>query len=226
MKSTRFPLRLSRPVLLGGMLWILSLEFFVGQAVAQFAWVGPPPYSIVSDAVSNLGVTACGTVSIGGASGYYCSPLYYVMNASFVVTGLALLLGLWFARAAWPTDGAMKAGLALVAVAGAGKVVVGLSPANVDFTVHVLGSLGIIVGDIGMIVTGRALLASWRGLGRVTEVLGVVGLLGILVFFVAGHSGFGGVLERVGDYPLVVWAGAVGLTLVMRWRRQAVMAAR
>ncbi len=35
-----------RGVLLGAILWILSLEFFVGQAVAQAAWHAP--YSMLT----------------------------------------------------------------------------------------------------------------------------------------------------------------------------------
>ena len=45
------PSRLS--LLLGGGSWILTLLYFIGQAVAQAAWT--TPYSLIDNRVSNLG---------------------------------------------------------------------------------------------------------------------------------------------------------------------------
>src|SRR5580704_160043 len=100
-EAARFPLRLNRETMLGGALWILTIVFLVGQVIAASAWKGPPAYSVLNDAISDLGVTACGTVSIAGTPGYYCSPLHDVMNASFVLTGVFITLGVYFTRAAW-----------------------------------------------------------------------------------------------------------------------------
>jgi hypothetical protein len=102
-------LRLSRETLLGGVFRVLSMEFLVGQVIAQSAWKGSQ-YSVINDAISDLGVTVCGTVSIGGVPGYYCSPLHDVMNASFVLTGAFIVLGAYFTRAAWPWSRSMRSG--------------------------------------------------------------------------------------------------------------------
>lgn len=88
-----------RGVLLGAILWILSLEFFVGQAVAQSAW--HTPYSMLTNSISDLGNTACGTwppasVNLarpGLSASYVCSPRHAVMNVSFIVAGVLILLG-------------------------------------------------------------------------------------------------------------------------------------
>jgi hypothetical membrane protein len=72
-----------KELLLGGLFWILSLEFFVGQAIAQLAWSGSP-YSLVNNVISDLGITVCKTVK----GDYMCSPLNAVMNASFIITGV------------------------------------------------------------------------------------------------------------------------------------------
>jgi hypothetical protein len=45
-------------LLLGGGSWILTLLYFIGQAVAQAAW--RTPYSLIDNRVSDLGNTACG----------------------------------------------------------------------------------------------------------------------------------------------------------------------
>ena len=67
----------------GGLCWLLSLEFFVGQAVAQAAWTGAP-YTLVNNEVSDLGITVCETVK----GQYLCSPLHTLMNASFILAGV------------------------------------------------------------------------------------------------------------------------------------------
>jgi hypothetical protein len=171
---------------------------------------------MISDAVSDLGVTVCGTVKIGGLSGYYCSPLYLAEDAGFVITGLAIFLGVCLTRDVWPRSRSSDAGLVLLALAGVGKVAAGLSPADVDLTIHLLDILGIVLGNIGMIMVGRALRVEARRVARFTEALGVIGLIGILGFLVGSHSGIGGLLERMGGYPLIIWAAVIGMTLVAR----------
>ncbi|MDA4137490.1 MAG: hypothetical protein OK449_10920 [Thaumarchaeota archaeon] len=42
MEKPGFSARLTKEVSVGGLCWILSLEFFIGQAVAQIAWTGAP----------------------------------------------------------------------------------------------------------------------------------------------------------------------------------------
>ena len=211
-----FPTTLTRSTLLGGTSWIVSLSYFVGQAIAQLAWKGPPSYSMISNSVSDLGVTVCGTVKIGGLPGYYCSPLYLAENAGFVITGVAIFLGVCLTRDIWPRSKSSDAGLVLLALAGVGKVAAGLSPANVDLTIHLLDILGIILGNIGMIIVGKALRVEARRVARFTEALGVIGLIGILGFLVGSHSGFGSLLERIGGYPLIIWAAVIGITLIAR----------
>jgi hypothetical protein len=80
-------------------LWILTLEFFAGQAVAQAAW--RTPYSLLTNSISDLSNTACGSwppasvhlASLGLSATYVCSPRHSVMNVSFSATGVLILLG-------------------------------------------------------------------------------------------------------------------------------------
>ncbi len=171
---------------------------------------------MISNSVSDLGVTTCGTVKISGLPGYYCSPLYLADNAGFVITGVAIFLGVFLTRDIWPRSKSSNAGLVLLALAGVGKVAAGLSPANVDLTIHLLDIPGIVLGNIGMIMVGRALRVEARRMARFTEALGLIGLIGILGFLVGSHSGIGGLLERIGGYPLIIWAGVIGITLIAR----------
>lgn len=84
-------------LLLGGGSWILTLLYFIGQAVAQGAWT--TPYSLIDNRVSDLGNTACGRTL---ANTYICSPLHAVMNTTFVLTGVLILVGLFLTRSIWP----------------------------------------------------------------------------------------------------------------------------
>jgi hypothetical membrane protein len=64
-----------------------SLQYFVAQVIAASAW--EPPYSWRLNAISDLGAVGCGPFD--GRS--VCSPLNGVMNASFILLGLAMTAG-------------------------------------------------------------------------------------------------------------------------------------
>ena len=118
------------------------LQYFVAETAVIGAWAGPEPYSRRTGFISDLGAVSCGIFD--GRS--VCSPLHWLMNASFVVQGLGMLLGalllssalLWVA--ARPACGCRPATpgavpwCAAVAVAdpdrtaGAGTMIVGLVP--------------------------------------------------------------------------------------------------
>ena len=156
-QSSRMPSRLG--LLLGGASWILTLLYFIGQLVAQAAW--KTPYSLLDNRVSDLGNTECGRTL---ANAYICSPLHAVMNATFVVTGVLILLGLFVTRSIWPRRRLTTWGLILLGVAGVGRILIGLSPENVNVLFHVIGALNIPTGNAAMILLG---LAIWHEhLGR------------------------------------------------------------
>ena len=216
--NRQFPRRLDRQTLIGGAFWLLSLEFLAGQVIAASAWKGTQ-YSVVNDAISDLGVTVCGTVNIGGVPGYYCSPLHDVMNASFVFTGACIVLGVYLIRSAWPWSRKMRYGFTLLTLAGIGKAIAGLNPANVNFTLHSLGSLGIPVGDFGLILVGLAFLGKARRLGAFSLTLGVAGALGFAYFLVGKSAPWVvGASRQLSNHH---WCAAPGLCFVLWSRRSA-----
>jgi hypothetical protein len=103
----------------GTVCWLLGLEEFVGQGIAQAAWT--TPYSLSQDYISDLGVTRCGTYRILGETSYICSPLHDVMNVSFVLAGLFMVAGVLLLRGIWPRRPLATAGLVLIALAGVGR---------------------------------------------------------------------------------------------------------
>jgi hypothetical membrane protein len=137
----------------GGAAWVLTALYFIGQIVAQAAWT--TSYSLIDYRVSDLGSTACGRTV---ANTLICSPLHAVMNLTFL-TGVLILVGLFLTRSIWPRRRLTTWGLVLLGVAGAGTILVGLSPENVNVVLHVIGALNIPAGNVAMILLG---LAIWR----------------------------------------------------------------
>lgn len=208
----RFPQFMTREVALGGVCWLLSLEFFVGQAVAQSAW--RMPYSLIDNPISDLGSTTCQIIHLGSSHRFVCSPWHVVMNASFILTGVLILLGLFFTRHAWPRRRLTTWGATFLVLAGLGKIVVGVAPENLNPTLHELGSVGIICGNLGLLFLGLAIKQARRWLAGVSLFLGSCGLLGVLLF--VGQTGGRGATERVADYPLIVWMVVFGLCFIFQ----------
>jgi len=201
---------------LGGICWILSLEFFFVQAFVQSAWTGSP-YSLLNSPISDLGVTSCQTVMRGMRSFYLCSPLNALMNVSFIVTGLLLLFGLYLTRTVWPRTRVMRYGLAFLVLASLGKIVVGLVPENVNPPLHYLGALGFVCSNIGLIMIGRGIWQRRRWVGELSVFLGVIGLIGAGLFIPLEVVGYGGgAAERLADYPLIIWFAVLGLNVILR----------
>jgi hypothetical membrane protein len=222
-------------LLVGGCAWILTLLYFVGQMAAQAAWTMPD--SMIDNRVSDLGSTACGATV---ANSYICSPRHVVMNATLVLTGVLILVGLALTRSVWPRRRLTTAGLIMLGVAGAGTILVGLSPENVNVFIHVVGALNIPAGNVAMILLGLAIWRDRRGprdpggasgsieLAWLSVLAGSVGLLGMLagpfLVILTGHGG--GLAERIALYPLIIWLVAVGVSCVGQGIRRKPRGAR
>src|SRR5689334_5467880 len=73
----------------GSIICILAVQFFIAQAVAQFAWT--TPFSLMTNFISDLGNTACSPDPASGP--YVCSPWHALMNGSFILLGVTILCG-------------------------------------------------------------------------------------------------------------------------------------
>lgn len=207
----------------GGICWIASLVFLIGQAIAQAAWT--TPYSVADDTISDLGNTACGQwppanttnklLAHAGVHYYVCSPLHTVMNVAVILTGVFLLLGLYLTRSIWPRRRLTIWGVVFLVLAGIGKIVDGLDPENQRIFLHLLGAFGIPCADIGILLLGLAVWHTRRGVGVFSVCLGVLGLLGYLALLALTTSPHGvGTAERVADYAMVVWMVGLGIGCV------------
>lgn len=216
-----------RAVLIGAVFWILSLEFFVGQAVAQAAW--RTPYSLLTNSISDLGNTACGSwppasvnlASLGLKATYVCSPRHSVMNASFVVTGVLILLGTYLTRSQWPRRRMTAWGVTLLMAAGLGKIIVGLVPENTVILLHFLGALGIPCAVVGILLLGLSTWSTRRDVAITSVAVAAIGLLGTAITKLAtGGLHDIGLAERLMDYPTFAWMALMGLVFILASRQR------
>ena len=219
-----------------GALALLSvLQFFVAEAAVIGAWAGQQPYSRRTGYISDLGAVGCGVFEGRDV----CSPAHVLMNASFVVQGIGMMVGALLLRsallctAARPgarftlapasriTWAAASAARALTVLAGAGTVLVGLVPEDAGSVWHVVGAiLYFAAGGLALVLLGWLWIRQ-TPLGRLIVACGVVSLGALIVGGVTGMDvPEPGILERVMGYPITIGTAAVGLVVAQRAGRQ------
>lgn len=186
---------------LGGLAWVLTLQFFVVEAIAASRFGG---YSYTRDTISDLGTAG--------------SSARLLMNGSFIAQGLliiagALLLGPGLAG----TGGRLSR--VLLTVSGIGVLLVGVFPSDGDGTVHAIAAgAHLLGGGIGLTALAYGVRPRSEGLGTTLAVLGLLGIIatiffGAAVFLFLGEGG----TERVAAYVLPIGLVAAGVAL---WRQK------
>jgi hypothetical membrane protein len=213
---------------MGPVIIVLSSWYFAAQVLV--AWVFRPPYSFVSNAISDLGNTACPPAQSG-----ICSPLYIVMDASIAILGLAMIVGaiLIFSEFSFSQyrreQAAALAGFVCMALGGAGAILVGIVPENVNTAhLHTVGTaMAIGFGQLAILILGLVLrqIPDWLREFMIVTSLFVL-LAGIAI---AGKHQFGiggGALERLAQYPESVWLILFGFYISRSHHRNEVIGPR
>ncbi|WP_461174059.1 DUF998 domain-containing protein [Arthrobacter sp. Z1-9] len=217
------------------------LQYFAAEAAVIAAWAGPRPYDLRTGYISDLGAINCGVFD----GREVCSPLNWLMNASFVVQGLGMLLGALLLssgllRVAALAGARVRPGrrtpwLAAVAVrvltgtAGAGTVIVGLVPEDVGSGWHFTGAvMYFIAGAVALLVLGIL----WLRKTAMAWFILACGIVSAAALITGGLTGMRvpepGTLERLMGYPVTVGMATAGLVIaqrVHRHRKQARAAA-
>ncbi len=227
---------------IGGWAQLSVVQYFVAESAVIEAWAGPQPYSRATGFISDLGAVSCSVYEDRAV----CSPLHVLMNASFVVQGLALILGAVFLTAgllcvaARPGVRAQRFHTAtaddeprprvlakpwimavairiLTGVSGAGTVIVGLVPEDVGSPWHFAGALMFFIGG------GFALLLLgilWFRQTPMSWFIAACGSLCIGALIVGGITGMEvpqpGTLERLMGYPVTIGLATAGLVIAQR----------
>ncbi len=188
----------SRYPLAGPIAYVLSLQYFLVQAVVASAW-NWQPYSWHLNAISDLGAVGCGPFD----GRFVCSPLHGLMNTSLVLLGLSMAVG---SVLLYQQLRSSRVGFSLMAVAGIGAMLVGFFPEDTIFWAHITGAdLAFLLGNIALIVFGFTLcMPRWFKWYSIAS--GVVALVALYLFL--SHNrfflGLGG-MERVVAYPQTIW---------------------
>lgn len=186
--------------LLGALAWVLTLQFFVVEAVAESRFGG---YSRVDQAISDLGTAL--------------SPAAGAMNASFIAQAVLIALG---AALLFPALVGLGGRLALVLLGAAavGTLLVGLFPSDDGGATHTVGAILYLLGSgLGLISLAYGVRPRSEAVGTLLALLGLVGIIGT-VFFGTGVTqllGYGGT-ERVGAYVLPI---GLAVAAVLLWRQ-------
>lgn len=220
-----------RRELVGAWASLSLIHYFVVEAVAMAAWQGTPDYDRRAHVISDLGAAKCGPFN-----GYeVCSPLNWLMNASFVLQGVAMILGALLLSSAvlsvaaqagqrvvrsghgnipWLAAGVVRA---LVLVAGVGQAMVGLVPEDTELALHLSGAgLYFIAAPLALVLLGILWLRR-TGMSWMVLLFGVVSL-GATVFVLASELRVAepGAIERTMAYPIILGLSFVGLLVAYR----------
>jgi len=227
-----------------GALALLSvLQYFVAEAAVIGAWAGQQPYSRRTGYISDLGAVGCGVFDGRDV----CSPAHVLMNASFVVQGIGMMVGALLLGTALLCTAARPgarftlgpssrmvwiaaiSARALTGAAGAGTVLVGLVPEDAGSVWHAVGAiLYFAAGGLALLLLGWLWLRQ-TPLGWPILACGLVSLGALIAGGVTGMDvPEPGTLERLMGYPITIGAAVVGLVVAQRVgeQRAAVRRAR
>jgi hypothetical membrane protein len=225
--------------LIGAWAAVSVLQYFLAEAIVISAWAGPQPYSRRSNLISDLGALECGIYR----GREVCSPLHGVMNASFLLQGSAMIIGAALvstvvlgvaARRDLPVARIHPRLLLLtrwlIALSGAGTILVGAFPEDVNEALHYTGALLFFVaGGVALIIIGW----SWRRLHWTSWLIfsaGAISLTSTVAFgaitLLLGISNGPdlGTLERAMAYPITIGLAIVGGRIAVGVHRARVTA--
>jgi len=185
----------------GGLTWVLTLQFFVVEAIAAVQYGG---YSYSRDVISDLGTAE--------------SSAGWAMNASFVLQGLLFIAGAFLLAPGLAGNGGRIARVLLTA-SGIGVLLVGFFPSDGNATVHQFAAgVHFVAGGIGLIALAYGVRPRSEALGTTLALLGLVSLVGTVFFASVVFLGLGeGGMERVAGYPIPIGLAVAGVAL---WRQR------
>ncbi len=203
-----------------GLVWMCAVQFFIAQAIVQYAWT--TPFSLAGNFISDLGNTVCGMYN----GLYVCSPWHLWMNISFSLQGFIILIGAILARPIFQRERLRTLVFVLLVLTGLGMIGVGIFTENVNNTGHVIAAgIQFVTGNIALIVvglTGRSVDLK-RGWFTGSVVLGIAGLAATLLFVNGYGLGLGvGRMERIAAYTFPVWLIAAGILLATKLSRKII----
>jgi hypothetical membrane protein len=185
---------------IGPLFWIASSQFFIIQFIVAAAYTAH--YNVFNNTISDLGNTVCGAY----AGRYVCSPLHDLMNASFIILGLTMIVGALLIFHGFRKSLGSFLGFSAMGLAGLGTILVGIFPENATGDLHFIGALlPFLIGNIGMVILGLSLQLP-KLLRYYTVISGAMSLVALGFFITDNYLGLGiGGMERIVAHPQTLW---------------------
>lgn len=192
---------------LGYLLYASGVQYFFVQVIVASRWT--PTFNLSRNTISDLGNTACGSFN----ARFVCSPWHTLMNLSFILLGIAMMVGSLLTYSYFKQNRKTSIGFSAFGIGGLGVILVGLFPENSISVLHGIGAaLPFSIGNLGILILGFALKDIPKWLRVFTIFTGIVALTA-LVFYANNNFlklGEGGI-ERVVAYPQTIWLVVFGL---------------
>lgn len=206
-KTSPFPARI------GLLSWMALLLYFPIELIIISQTT--KPYSIMNQAMSDLGVLSCGTDTYPLAGYEICSPMSHEMNIIFILTGILIAAGAVLLHHFWGSSKWTIAATILLVIYGLGYTVSGIYPADVNFWAHTLPSMPSMILQIpAMYLIARSIRHKWPGLARFTIICMLISTLSLILIIIGFPPGL---MQRLLYFSVWFW---MGITAIILWRKQ------
>ena len=193
---------------------ISVLLFWIMERVTAYYWIDPV-YNFKKNWISDLGIPVVTQIS-----GYTVnSPLHALMNFTFIVYGLLVVIAYVMLKSILPKGRIAR----LLAIShGIGFILVGIFPGyewSLGF-MHQFGAILVIFGgNIAIILLGINIYRESRQIFAVTGIiLGIAGLIATIIMFANSTSPIAGIYERGAIYPTLIWNFILGAYILVKMK--------
>lgn len=134
---------------LGILSWFATYLYFLVEPF--FILTSTASYSFLNHAMSDLGVTSCGTYTYSIAPHEICSPHHFWMNVLFIINGLTLSIGILYISQNLKKTKTTQLATAFILILALGNIVSGFIPADINLFWHsIFAQLGMVTVLAGL----------------------------------------------------------------------------
>ena len=182
-----------------------SLYYLLAEAISAFSFNDLLANTYIFHTISELGIPNAN------------SPLAFLMNSAFILSGLCVLLGNFYRL----KDFIVKYKTlfyVLTLVTSIGVIIVALIHAGNPLTdgYHSLGAIMAILGGNILLILISKTMAEFETYQKTVFVLGIIGLFAFWIMFFNMGSIYMPVFERISVYTLILWSFLSGIYLLKK----------
>ncbi|MDC0702147.1 DUF998 domain-containing protein [Priestia sp. AB] len=189
--------------------WFATCLYFLVEPF--FILTSTASYSFLHHAMSDLGVTSCGTYTYSIAPHKICSPHHFWMNVLFIINGLTLSIGVLYISQNLKKTKITQLATAFILILALGNIVSGFIPADINLFWHsIFAQLGMITVLAGLWIYASSLTSGkyWT-YGCLVSLLFILILI-MFVFFVPMPTGL---LQRLFYLVIFIWGTVLSFIL-------------